>query len=482
MTLKNRKMNKRLLQVLVGIILFITSCAPSVTTAPVAIGSTITPTTAPTTTTTSTPTGTPTASVTPLPPIPTFTPTFDVSTIVTVTAVLKAECPEIDTSVKSKDYFPTKLTYPLSSQEGKILEFLNKGGSAPSLLERLDQIYSKSEYSGGYAFTDVTGDQVPEFLYVDLYFGERPIVFRCKYGKYEVFANLTEQQMFDFHLMKIENLNSHGIPQIVIIGTGGVSFPISTVRVYEWNGETFIDVGQSDILALREIEFKDIEGNGTKEIILIGDNPICTSCSNFIPQREKTIVLGWNGHNFVEVLTNFAPPQYRFQAVQDADSKLTNGRYDDAQRLYFKVIESQELDWWSRERFIYEQTIANPVTMFIETPSVIPTEDLTEYPSLAGYSYYRIMLLQFVQGFEEEASTTYGILQEKFGDNKYGQPYVEMATAFWEGYQSTYKIYDGCAAAIQYAAEHPDILVPLGSDHHGWQSHTYVPSDVCPFR
>ena len=61
-------------------------------------------------------------------------------------------------------------------------------------------------------------------------------------------------------------------------------------------------------------------------------------------------------------------------------------------------------------------------------------------------------------------------------------PYVEMESAFWEAYQSTKKMYYGCAAAIQFAVEHPEILVPLGSDYHGWQSHIYEPADVCPFR
>ena len=37
-------------------------------------------------------------------------------------------------------------------------------------------------------------------------------------------------------------------------------------------------------------------------------------------------------------------------------------------------------------------------------------------------------------------------------------------------------------AAIQYATKHPEILVPLGSDYHGAQSHTYAAADVCPFR
>ncbi|MFN8427531.1 MAG: hypothetical protein U0X87_14890 [Anaerolineales bacterium] len=43
-------------------------------------------------------------------------------------------------------------------------------------------------------------------------------------------------------------------------------------------------------------------------------------------------------------------------------------------------------------------------------------------------------------------------------------------------------MYDGCAAAINTRSEHPDILIPLGSDYHGAQSHIYVPEDVCPFR
>jgi hypothetical protein len=116
------------------------------------------------------------------------------------------------------------------------------------------------------------------------------------------------------------------------------------------------------------------------------------------------------------------------------------------------------------------------------TPNPSLTLDPAEYPSLASYAYYRIMLLNLLQENEKEADTDYKTLQQKFGSDPYGQPYVEMATAFWETYQSTHKIYDGCAATIEYAAEHPDILIPLGSDYHGSQSHTYVPVDICPFR
>jgi hypothetical protein len=71
-------------------------------------------------------------------------------------------------------------------------------------------------------------------------------------------------------------------------------------------------------------------------------------------------------------------------------------------------------------------------------------------------------MLHIVQGHVSDAGTVYKTLRQKFSDDPYGHPYVEMATAFWETYQSTRKMYDGCAAAISYAAEHPEILVPWG--------------------
>lgn len=141
-----------------------------------------------------------------------------------------------------------------------------------------------------------------------------------------------------------------------------------------------------------------------------------------------------------------------------------------------------KMTWGSPERQKYEQGQIDSIWLNEPTPSVVSTKDATEYPRLAAYAYYRIMLLHFVQGNESEASTVYKTLQEKFVNDPYARPYVEMASAFWDASQSTHKMYDGCAAAIQYAAEHPEMLVPLGSDYHGSQSHIYVPADVCPFR
>jgi hypothetical protein len=483
--MSGRKTLKQILMSLLSGMLFLTACGQSssaIQTAPVPVVDNVTLTRSPipTNTNTSVPTETSTATITSLPAIPTFTPTFDVSTIVTVTPAPKAECPKIDNTIKPENYLPKKLEYPSPGAPDKILEFLNNGGNGQALTRRLDQIYSKVEYSGGYAFLDVTGDQISEFLYVELYYGERPNVFSCKNGKYEILAILSGQHDFDFYEMEFEDLNSDGIPEIIVTGTGGVSFPVSTIYLYEWNGRTFSILGQVSILALRQTQIKDIDGNGTKEILLIGDNPGCLSCKNFIPQRQRMISYSWNGKNFVEVSNEFESPEYRFQAIQDADAAVIVGKYDKAIQLYKKAISNKKLEWWSPERMQYKQETY--VWFPGVTPPPIPSEDKTEYPRLAAYAYYRIMLLHMVQGNETDAGSVFNSLQGKIGDDPYGQPYFEMATAFWNAYQSTHKMYDGCAEAIQYAAEHPEILIPLGSDYHGSQSHIYVPADVCPFR
>ncbi len=233
----------------------------------------------------------------------------------------------------------------------------------------------------------------------------------------------------------------------------------------------------------------DMNGDGLKEITVVYTvKELCNGFSGLdfcdgTPAREQTIVLGWNGQNYVDLKQeNYAPPEYRFQAVQDGDWYTRYGNYVKALSLYQEAIFYEQLAWWSPARGEYEINTRHAQAENIPTVYPTPILDKTEYPRLAAYAYYRIMLLHIVQGYESDAGKVYKTLQEKFGNDQYGHPYVAMAVAFWNAYQSTHKMYDGCAAAIQYAAEHPEILIPLGSDYHGAQSHIYVPADVCPFR
>src|SRR5215510_10325453 len=95
-------MHKLYWQFIFVVTLLVSACAPASTNTPIATTQNATFTRSPTATQTYLPSATPTTSITPLPTIPTFTPTIDARTIVTVTPAPKAECPKEDPSVVAK--------------------------------------------------------------------------------------------------------------------------------------------------------------------------------------------------------------------------------------------------------------------------------------------------------------------------------------------------------------------------------------------
>ncbi|MFN8383157.1 MAG: hypothetical protein U0V02_14530 [Anaerolineales bacterium] len=446
---------KKLLSLIFTIGLTLSACGTAQTQiAPPA--QTSTPTLAPTETQTPIPS---TATITPLPTIPTFTPTFDVSTIVTVTPAEKTECKkaQIDEIIKSQ------LSSSLAPMKATVIDITN---------DRMVDIVIENQLN-----ETVNGYWVGIASYV------------CVNGTYEKYGFASSDSPFHLpFLAGIKDLNDNGVPEVVVVqdncwGMGRCQKP----RIFEWNSKEFVDISYTypynaswgDL----SLSFEDIDKNGTIEILYHeGPHQSGYTLSNG-PFREFTEIYSWDGKEFAPVMKEMNPPLYRFQAIDDADQLALIGRYDKALIFYKEAINNKELLPYSFQlSFYYRESLGwgyNPeITV---TPTPYPS-DPAEYPSLAAYAYYRIMLLHLVQGQETEAASTYQTLQKNFGADPYAAPYIEMATAFWESYQPTQRMYDGCAAAIQYAVEHPEILIPLGSDYHGWQSHIYEPADVCPFR
>jgi hypothetical protein len=327
---------------------------------------------------------------------------------------------------------------------------------------------------------DLTNDGIKESV-VEMWAGFG--IYSCRNGLYELLLNLNGVVGEPASIVEIKDMNLNGVPEIVagITFCSGHCFDIS---IFEWDGQEFQYVlGEWNIITSLNEEVIDVNYDGVFELVISGPFPSMGGYIDYIPLRGQKDLAIWNGTNFSFSHPEFSQPEYRFQAIQDADVEMLDGYFDKALTFYKDVIFSEKLKWWSEDRREHEIKLyfdiwdpAKP------TPLPEPSEDPAEYPRLAAYAYYRIMLIRLVQNNESEATTTYTTLQQTFGNDPYGRPYAEMATAFWEAYQSTHKMYDGCAAAIQYAVEHPEILIPLGSDYHGWQSRIYKPEDVCPFR
>ena len=155
------------------------------------------------------PSATPTASITPLPTIPTFTPAFDVSTIVTVTPAPNAECLMEGTVPQVK--FASELPgtqYVDHSNIFDILDFLNSGGR----MEQLNAELSKT--NSLYAIKDITNDGIPDLVVVSGLAFQSINILWCQNGKYAVFPkDITEGETLgsDVVVFGLHDLNQNSI-------------------------------------------------------------------------------------------------------------------------------------------------------------------------------------------------------------------------------------------------------------------------------
>jgi hypothetical protein len=491
--MSRRKTVKNLVIGLLVSAFFLTACggtspAAQLTPDSAVVQTTPTPSPLPTATRTLLPSATPTASVTPLPAIPTFTPTFDVSTIVTVTPAPKAECPKEtieqpfspnNLNGQGNDYNQQFINYTLA--------YLNSGGPVKTIRATYPNPVENVQQE------DVTGDGINEVIFA---FGIWIDIFKCMNGKYELSTISTMYSAQGSKIIGIVDINMDGVKEIIAYFDGCMGSRCPSIDVLGWDGKQFKSLIENPSsmgegcsymnIAPFQVEVRDIDNNGTIEIILQNvDNPWPDDLD--FPFRKETRICMWNGKSIALYQIHFDKPYYRFQALQDGEMATKSGNYLAALDSYNQTIDKVDLEWFTKERLYHDFWIyhSNYFSSLNEpTPTASPSmrPDPAEYPRLAAYAYYRIMLLHLVQGQDSDATAVYTILGEKFGNDPYARPYLEMASAFWEAYQPAHSVYDGCAAAIQYAAEHPEILTPLGSDYHGAQSHIYVPADVCPFR
>jgi hypothetical protein len=332
-------------------------------------------------------------------------------------------------------------------------------------------------------YEDVTGDLIPELFFFDFNLFPQPHILMCDKKNFKAFLLPVEQGSVEIY--SIQDFTKNNIPEIILTYSGCSGSGCFGIDLVEWDGQKFVDLSpEVSIWGLKEFKFDDTNQDGFREIILTGDRPGSCCEADMLPWRFMSIVYSWNGSKYEETYKTFDPPIYRFQALQDADGEVLYKHYDKALNFYQDVIFSHELNWWSPELRQYEREkyYAGHYDSNNPTLSPAPNEDPTEYPRLAAYAYYRMVILHTYLGEMEAAQIQYATLQEKFPTGNPGQPYAEMATDFWKAYQSSGKIYNACAAAIAFADAHPEILTPLGSDYHGAQSHIYVPAEVCPLR
>jgi hypothetical protein len=356
---------------------------------------------------------------------------------------------------------------------------------------------------------DLNGDGVSELIIyqlISLY------AFGCANGEYQIILDYDTAGVHgDTEIIAVEDMNLNGTPEIVIaysVSSGGDV----EVDILEWDGSEFVslvlyDFGEEAILTNNQVrvlywydsnywpsslprtngwakvEIKDIEQNGTKELILIDDGYADLFRSlDTGPWRGQQKVLTWDGLHFRYSAVELTPPEYRFQTVNDADRLFLLGDYEHALALYQDVIFSDQLDFYSLERFTHNIRVAVAEANDEPKPTM-PAPDPNEYLSLSAYARYRILLHHLAQGWVQDAAIVNDTLQAEHPIGTAGHPYAEMAALLWAEYQNSADLSVACQPVIAYVETHPELLDPLGNaSYYGFQIHEYVPRDTCPFE
>jgi hypothetical protein len=351
---------------------------------------------------------------------------------------------------------------------------------------------------------DLTGDVVPEIIAFNPINDTTKLsfaiyVFICDNGKFKKGFVFQQYSAEKYQNLIVQDVNSDKIPELIIQAGNNYPEPSSRIWVYGYQNGSYRSLLSIPYLSnlntldydrwlkpTYDIKFKEYiaafgnykfkiqskSKDGAYELALTWKLEYSGG-----PSRTANYVYSWDGENFSQSRVEYSPPEYRFQAIQDGDKATQSGEYVQALNLYQSAVFDNKLKWYSPRR---QTTFDPPWTTLTPIPDSFI--DPTEYPRLAAYAYYRMVILHTFLGEMDAAQVKYATLQEKFPAGNPGHPYVEMATDFWNAYQSSGKMYNACAAAIAYADVHSEILTPLGSDYHGAQSHIYVPADVCPFR
>jgi hypothetical protein len=441
-------------------------------------------------------------------PFPTLTPypTFEIKDVKTHTPFPPAQCPPSDPNHKLSPEISAEITS--SSNFGPIAQkALEEGASFDQVMKTFNQI-PLSQRADELSLMDVTGDGVPELVIEQVF---NLVVIGCNNGRYTTILDFNPTHNWPPSLVTAQDMNLNGIPDMVL--TYDVTSGSNTVvDILEWNGAEFRsmiqanhgkdsastsrfakalywysqqsdnwsadpDINVPTMNGGAKIVIRDMDGNGTKELILTDNGPQHPdTLYTFGPWRGQQVVFKWDGIHYLYSLLELKPPVYRFQAIQDADRFFFMGEYDKALAAYQNVIFSNSLEWWSEEKMMMLrllQDVAHPT---------LPAPDTNEYLKLVAYAKYRILLYHLAVGQNNEASITYKTLLEKNPTGSAGYPYSAMATLLWNEYQKTQSLEASCLPVIEYVKFHSGVLDALGNRLHGLQSHEYTPNDICPFK
>jgi tetratricopeptide (TPR) repeat protein len=305
----------------------------------------------------------------------------------------------------------------------------------------------------------------------------------------------------------IKDMNLDGLPEVLLRlkRTMGTRYK-STYEIFSWDGSSFKSlVSQTEFdddyglggvwrgdIRINGLggeypwegeawEVLDIDQNGTLELILRSG---IETHEDFIvhgPHQPLVHVYTWNGEGFVLDDLQIGPPEYRFQAVHNGDLYTLLHEYEQAETSYRQAIDDPTLLYWIDNSVEYFREVR--VASYGQLPTPTPSApDVDEYPNLATYAQYRIVLLHLLQGQMHAAEEEYQAILAGYPAGQEGHIFVLLAKRLLGEYRASGDVRAACGEVVEFAAMHEDEVLQYVGGYHGWQSLEYEVADVCPFR
>ncbi|MBN1437818.1 MAG: hypothetical protein JW929_00275 [Anaerolineales bacterium] len=283
-------------------------------------------------------------------------------------------------------------------------------------------------------------------------------------------------------LLAVTDLNANGVNEIVIATVESVSEQGGQslfAKVLEWEGENFRELllpeggGSADRALNAGVEFRDVDGNGTREILLPWNawpDGAGVDCE-LGPGRNSAAVWMWDGDRYHYMWREFAPPQYRFQAAYDGDYYAYLGLYRAAETMYLRAV--------------YDSSLRPASPADWQKDGGCPAADgLTPNPAeqqkIRAYAWLRLVELFVRVGRVREAEMHWDYLRKGYPIGVPGHIYAYLGSAFWWEYAKDSDISAACAAVRREAQKfEAEVFGPFGS----YGAHNPGPTleSICPF-
>lgn len=409
---------------------------------------------------------TPTATTEPT-AVPTQTATSSPTPTPSPTATPDPSCPEPGSAAA--------FAYPADTTElqTSILAYLNAGGQWEDLFALFDELGIEYDW----VQADMNGDGVEETaVYAKMQPAEYEYekgwwIFHCKSDNYQAVYS-TVGSIYGFHdYFEVDDVNNDGQFEIIKIGGYATSACHWIPVIWSWQSGEIVDLFTDRIYPGCSIHdrmiLQDLDDDNLKEIIVVGTTVVHLDNA---PPRIITQTFSFEETGYTLTNKIFAPAEYRFQLLDDAQRALDESNLPLAISYYSQAAH-------------YDISTLN--SKYFSSPEIAKEHgEEPDYPDAyqKAFALFRLATIQLVLEDNDTANNALTELITAYSEDQQGFEFVQLTQIFFDTFNQEKNQVDACNQVTDFVSEHYTDWPQLTS-HFYWGANItayHTPESFCP--